>query len=261
MFRMKSLLLTVFCLTIIPIAASAETHNVTLGNNFFSPNDLTIQVGDTVKWSHSAGRMHDVTADDSSFNSETAISFTFERTFNSAEEILYHCTVHSSPGMDRNTRMNGRITVTEPDAQPILIVPSMADAWFFPVTSGQGFFITVWDDLKIMFVAWFTYDTERPPEDVMAMLGEPGHRWITAQGSYEGDTATLEIFVSKGGVFDSAEPPVDPAVKDGTMTIIWSGCNEAIVIYEISSLGLSDEIPIQRLTPDNIAACVAAQPQ
>ena len=68
----------------------AEVHEVVVGNNFFSPNNLTIEVGDTVRWTNDSGRTHDVTADDFSWNSETSSSFVFERTFNTAEEVLYH---------------------------------------------------------------------------------------------------------------------------------------------------------------------------
>ena len=45
-----------------------------------------------------------------------------------------------------------------------------------------------------------------PGDPVEAILGDPGHRWLTAQGPYSGDTASLEVFSSSGGVFDAAEP-------------------------------------------------------
>ena len=130
------------------------------------------------------------------------------------------------------------------------------DAWYNPATNGQGFLISVFPDRREMFVAWFTYDTERPPEDVTALLGEPGHRWLTAQGAYEGDTANLTIFVTEGGVFDSVEPvaETDPA-GDGTITIEFADCTEGLVNYEITSLGISGAIPIQRISPDNVALC------
>lgn len=138
------------------------------------------------------------------------------------------------------------------------INPGLNDAWFDFATNGQGFLITVFPDIRQMFVAWFTYDTERPADDVDANLGEPGHRWLTAQGPYEGDTADLTIFVTKGGIFDSAEPvaETDPG-GDGTLTIKFSDCTQGLVSYEITSLGLSGEIPIQRITPDNVALCEA----
>jgi plastocyanin len=94
-----------------PLSAVAATHDVTVDNNFFSSNDLTIKVGDTVRWTNNSGNTHDVTADDASFASATSSSFVYSRTFTTIEEVLYHCSVHSSPGQDRNTAMNGRINV------------------------------------------------------------------------------------------------------------------------------------------------------
>jgi len=136
------------------------------------------------------------------------------------------------------------------------INPGLNDAWYNPATSGQGFLISVFPETKRMFVAWFTFDTERPPEDTTALLGEPGHRWLTAQGPYDGDTANLTIFVTEGGVFDAAEPATstDPA-GDGAMTLRFADCTEGLVEYEISSLGISGEIPIQRIVPDNVPLC------
>ena len=81
-----------------PLSAAATTHDVALGNNFFSSNDLTIEVGDTVRWTNNAGMAHDVTADDASFSSATSSSFVYTRTFTTIEEVLYYCSVHSSPG-------------------------------------------------------------------------------------------------------------------------------------------------------------------
>ena len=345
MLKLSSIPLAALWLAAFPVLATAATHDVSVEDNRFSPNDITITVGDTVRWTNAAGGAnHDVTSDDGKFApSVTASSFTFSLTFNSVDEILYYCTVHSSPGQDRNSRMNGRVvvveadpvppaadftssctdldcsftdqssdsdgtiaswswdfgdgatsnmqnpghtfgaagtfpvelTVTDNDGQsdstsknvtvtavvedPFLINAAISDAWFFPDTSGQGFFIIVWEDSKFIFLSWFTFDTERPPEDVMAMLGDPGHRWLTAQGPYDGDTANLTLIVSSGGTFDSPEPEVTN-VEDGTITIKWTGCNSGILTYNITSLGLMGEIPIERIVLDNVPACEAAQP-
>jgi len=130
------------------------------------------------------------------------------------------------------------------------------DAWYNPATTGRGFLIAVFPDIKQMFLAWFTFDVERPPEDVSALLGEPGHRWLTAQGPYDGNTANLTIFVTEGGVFNVAEPAAstDPD-GDGAMTIEFADCTEGLVSYEIRSLGISGEIPIQRIVQANVPLC------
>jgi hypothetical protein len=65
-----------------PMWASAAIFEVqVLDPRRFSPSELTIQVGDTVRWINAAsGNSHDVTADDLSFRSVTAPSFQFEMT-------------------------------------------------------------------------------------------------------------------------------------------------------------------------------------
>jgi len=148
------------------------------------------------------------------------------------------------------------------ESSTFLINPGLNDAWFNLTTAGQGFLLTVFPQRKEMFVAWFTFDTERPPEDTGAFLGEPGHRWLTAQGQYEGDTATLTVFMTAGGVFDSPEPAASTDLDgDGSLTIEFADCTAGLVSYEITSLGISGEIPIQRISPDNVALCVALADQ
>jgi hypothetical protein len=78
------------------------------------------------------------------------------------------------------------------------------DAWFNPDTSGQGFFVTVFSDLGVVSLAWFTYDTELPLEDIPANLGDPGHRWFTALGTIDGNHSTMSIDITSGGIFDNA---------------------------------------------------------
>jgi hypothetical protein len=136
------------------------------------------------------------------------------------------------------------------------ITTAFNDAWYNPLTDGQGFMIAVLPNQKQMFLTWFTYDVERPPEDVTAMLGEPGHRWLTAQGPYEGDTANLKISVTSGGVFDSPSPPAttDPE-GDGTIKLQFADCENGLLEYEITSLGLSGSIPIERVALDNVSSC------
>jgi plastocyanin len=250
-------ILTVWFVLLFPISILAATHDVTVGDNFFNPSDLTINVGDTVRWTYSGSMIHDVTADDLSWSSPRSSSIDYQRTFNTVEEVLYHCTVHSSPG--RNL-MNGRINVVGTTENPIVINSGMTDAWYNPATDGQGMLIMVWEDISFVFMAWFTFDTERPPQDVTAILGEPGHRWLTAAGPFEGDTANLSVSLTSGGVFDAAQPP---AVTDpepvGTVSVQWTDCNAATLTYDLPSLGLTGDVPIERIVAENIPLCEAGQ--
>jgi hypothetical protein len=134
------------------------------------------------------------------------------------------------------------------------INPGLNDAWYNPATAGQGFFVTVFQDIGQIFLAWFTYDTERPPEDVQAMLGDPGHRWLTAFGAYADNQASLDIEVTQGGVFDSPEPmPVQN--MDGTIILEFTTCNSGTVTYDIPSIDRQGVIPIERIATDNVSLC------
>jgi len=148
------------------------------------------------------------------------------------------------------------------DGVEFQINAGLTDAWYDPATSGQGFLLTVFPEIEQMFVAWFTYDTERPDEHVEAILGDPGHRWLTAQGPYAGDTASLTLYVTRGGVFDAGEPHAhNDGIGDGTLTIKFADCNEGLVTYDIISPGVSGEIPVQRIANDRVALCEALSSQ
>ena len=130
------------------------------------------------------------------------------------------------------------------------------DSWYNRATIGQGFFITVFPDRGEMFLAWFTYDVQRPPPSVTAILGEPGHRWLTAFGDYSGDTAVLDIEITEGGVFNSPTPPIMQHL-DGTITVTFTNCNSGTVEYDIESLALTGTVPIERIALDNVPICQA----
>jgi len=146
------------------------------------------------------------------------------------------------------------------DGQKFLINPGLNDAWTNPETPGQGFFITVFPDIAKIFLAWFTYDTERPPQDVTSMLGDPGHRWLTAFGSYADNQAVLDIEVTQGGIFDASNP-VPTQGLDGTIILEFSDCNTGTVSYDITSIDLQGVIPIERIALDNVPLCESMQEQ
>jgi plastocyanin len=86
---------------------SGGGNAVTVGNNFFSPADISVTTGSTVTWTWAQGAVsHNVTFDDGSGNSPTQNSGTFQRTFGTAGTFAYHCTIHGA------TVMHGTVTVT-----------------------------------------------------------------------------------------------------------------------------------------------------
>lgn len=131
------------------------------------------------------------------------------------------------------------------------------DAWYNPETDGQGFFINVFPTLGVVSLAWFTYDTELPPGDAPANLGDPGHRWFTAIGAVSGNQVLMDIEMTSGGLFDTTTEiqRTNPPGSDGTILLTFSSCNSGTVEYDIPSINGHGTVPIQRVADDNITLC------
>jgi plastocyanin len=111
-------------LTVCPSRASATTFMVTVGNGgfFFFPSTLTLQVGDTVEWTWSAGG-HSSTSGACSGSHCTPDGLwdsgilnqgdTFSHMFNAAGSFPYHCSPHGGC-----CGMRGTITVSAPTPTP-----------------------------------------------------------------------------------------------------------------------------------------------
>ena len=145
------------------------------------------------------------------------------------------------------------------DLEDFALNSGLNDAWYDPDTDGQGFFITVFPDLALVSLAWFTYDTELPPEDATANLGDPGHRWLTALGPIEGNQVLMNIDIASGGIFDTATDiqHTDPPGSDGTIILTFDSCNSGTVEYDITSIDRQGIVPIRRVVDDNIVICEA----
>jgi hypothetical protein len=153
-----------------------------------------------------------------------------------------------------NCQASGPVIVEQTDL-PIALNTGLNDAWYNPDTDGQGFFINVFPDDNLVFLSWFTFDTQRPPDSVPFKLGDPGHRWLTAQGLYDQGVADLTVFLTAGGIFDSAEPPAASPLGYGRMTLSFSDCNNGTIDFDLASIGESGTIPITRVVNDNVRAC------
>lgn len=103
-------------LALAAVPAWAAESGVEVRNNFFAPQSVQIQPGDTVVWTFK-GANHSVTADEGqseSFDSDPDEPFpvhpiddTFSHTFNSPGRFTYFCKVHP-------TTMKGTVVVGDP---------------------------------------------------------------------------------------------------------------------------------------------------
>ncbi len=130
----------------------------------------------------------------------------------------------------------------------------LSGAWYNQSTSGQGFYLEVLPTLNSMLVAWFTYDTVTPADEVEADLGSAGHRWMTIEGTFDENNVYQGVLVlTQGGLFDDNEPVNSTAY--GTVTIEFTDCGHATMTYEIPDLGISSTIPLTRQSGANVALC------
>ena len=252
----------------------ADTYIVLVKNNSFDPNELIIKPGDRVRWKSDSGVTcdpdpygggcsgggggtveHKVTADDFTFSSgEPSTDISYSIPFREAGEFLYHCEVHSEPGKNINAFMNGRIIV-ESEASAFQINAGLNDAWVSDEAALQGFFFTVFEDLELFFLSWFTFDSLPPDPGVTAVFGAPDQRWVTGAGNYNGDTVSLNVELTSGGIFNTAEPAATQSPGYGTITIVFISCNEAVLTFDFPSVGLSGQMTLTRVVPSNVALC------
>jgi plastocyanin len=116
-----------------PHVASGATIMVNVGNDFFSPRNVTNNVGDTVQWNWLANDFsHNSTSTGGLWASATQSSGSFSHTFNSAGNFPYECTIHVLSGM------TGSVTVQAANAPPMVAISSPANNATFaaPWTGG-----------------------------------------------------------------------------------------------------------------------------
>lgn len=101
---------------VLAAAALTAVHNVTIENFAFTPENLTIRVGDTVRWTNLDFIGHDVTAQTGQGTLVPSGAFgsplldyenVFEFTFTAAASHFYYCQPHGSS-------MQGSVTIVPP---------------------------------------------------------------------------------------------------------------------------------------------------
>ncbi|MCA1706991.1 MAG: right-handed parallel beta-helix repeat-containing protein, partial [Actinobacteria bacterium] len=126
---LAGLLLMLSSLAVPSHAATSQT--VVMRANTFFPQELHVDPGDEVVWTHQDGRaVHDVVSDDDLFESgDMRTGDTFARTFNKEGYFYYHCFYHGARGQ---VGMWGVVIVGDPpppgtggtpDKRPTLKVP------------------------------------------------------------------------------------------------------------------------------------------
>ncbi len=147
------------------------------------------------------------------------------------------------------------------DPPVFLINSGLNDAWVSADAALQGFFFTVFEDLGAFFLSWFTFDSISPGDGVTAVFGAADQRWVTGLGIYSGNSVTISVELTSGGVFNGSVPLATQQLDYGTITIVFNNCNEAVLTYNFPSVGLSGHITLTRVLTDNVALCEALSAQ
>jgi hypothetical protein len=147
-------------------------------------------------------------------------------------------------------------TVVAFDQGAFQINAGLNDAWVTDVAPFQGLFFTVFEDIGAFFLSWFTFDSV-PPQGATAVFGAADQRWVTGLGIYSGNSVTVSVELTSGGIFNGSVPEAVQTPGYGTITIVFNNCNEAIMTYNFPSEGLSGQVTLTRVLDDNVALCQA----
>ncbi len=208
----------------------AETHQVTVFDNRFSPEVLSVQSGDSIQWVVAAGT-HQIVA----IENEQAIAF-------------------SSPVLTPNSQFTAVVTGTggevfysssaDPNMQGALVVQSAANDFVIdervnatyhnPTTPGQGFLFEYVPANDLLIAYWFTYNKAGDAQ-----------QWFIATGSPEGHRATLVVNEPMGGQFN--DPQAITSHIWGELTIEFDSCYQATAHFNAAGEKHSGTVPIERL--------------
>ncbi len=137
----------------------------------------------------------------------------------------------------------------------ITINPGINDAWVEAGILSQGLLVSVFEKIPLVFIAWFTYEATRPSGLPSPEIGEWGHRWITLQGGYQGNVATLGIYLTEGGAFEDKTTIPDDAKKIGEATLTVHDCHNATLVYNIEGTSFQGTKKLTRVAYDNVPTC------
>lgn len=157
------------------------------------------------------------------------------------------------------------MSLVSTDDLPFMINEGIDGAWENPFTDGQGIVFDVVDNenSNIVSAAWFTYDTELPPDDELDGFGSKQHRWFTLLGGFTpgSNTASLDIQLPSAGLFNDPKT-VTRGEPVGAATVTFFDCFNGQFTFEF----FGDDQPsgvfaIKRITAAPFCEMLTAPPE
>jgi hypothetical protein len=140
------------------------------------------------------------------------------------------------------------------EQRPFQINYGLTDAWFDRTVPGQGVFINVFPKSRTMFVGWFTFDLEGFIPAVPITIGAGEHRWLTAQGRYYDDSADLDLFLTKGGLFNQGQPKPN-TTPYGNLHLQFSDCESSVMRFSVPQGQIEGDIHLSRVSSERVELC------
>jgi plastocyanin len=233
----------------------------------FSPNDLTINVGDTVTFeNHPAGLEHNVHSTTGTpfrcangcdgaggDGSPSATPWVSTVTFNEVGTVNYQCDPHAAFGM------KGVIRVTDSGGgggggggggsgtTGVPITNAFSGAWYDPTQSGHGILVEVLPNNQFL-AFWFTFNPDGTQQS-----------WFGNVGAIDPatNTASVAALQTQGGQWI---PNFDPAHVTqppwGTLTFTFSDCGHGRVDFTSVATGYgTGHMDLTRLTQPAGLSC------
>ena len=123
-------LFTALCLSVLALSASATVHTVNVSNNVYSPKQLTITLGDTVRFQWVAGNHPTKAVDDLFPGFEMSqLNPTHDLILDSLGTYAYYCEPHQAQGM------TGTIVVTAVSSAAAAVKKSEVSVYPNPASS------------------------------------------------------------------------------------------------------------------------------
>jgi plastocyanin len=234
-FNFTQLLAATSCLVLgaaIGNVAMAAEHTVAIRDNFFSPRNVTVAPGDSVKWVHQGAAPHTSTSttglwDSGVINNGQSFSFTFTNlgSFN------YFCTVHGQA-------MSGKVIVSEaaPPVRDLFLVNLNGKV---KTTNSAGAIVTSPENARD-FLAECAEEHDREARD-LALVYDVDADAIVAVDRADGSTICV-VVTFMGGV---SLPNPDGSVRERQAFVMEEDSGEtngSMIATERSTRGEGGEL-------------------
>jgi len=151
-------------LTVVGASTYGATNTVLIGSYFFNPTNLTINIGDTVRWTNTAFNtvIHDTTRTNSPFSWASpdldGSPTTFLLTFTNAGTFPYYCErhVYASLPQNRHPEQTGTVSVISMNLSPSVSLTNPANNARFVAPANISLQASATDDGSVTNVQFFS---------------------------------------------------------------------------------------------------------